>query len=333
MAIELRHLRYFLAVAEEGHITRAAERLHMSQPPLSMQIQALERDVGAVLFARTPHGVTLTEAGAAFAAEARQIIGSTERAREAALRAARGEVGHLRVGFTGSAAFNPVVATTIRNFRRAWPRVRLTLEELNTTRLTEAMAQGQLDAAFLRPGEQGISGLALHRFADEPMKVVLPERHPLASRQRIRLSALAGEPFVLFPRVVGLSLFDAVVSACQAAGFELALHQEAPQISSVVNLVAAELGVSIVPASITQMAVDGVRYLDIQGPRPMATLALATRADDTRPAVAHFIAEAQGAQAAPKRRRTQAEASRAQTGSHSPSGTAWARPKPATKRT
>ncbi|MEY4764325.1 MAG: hypothetical protein RI907_998 [Pseudomonadota bacterium] len=292
MAIELRHLRYFLAVAEEGHITRAAERLHMSQPPLSMQIQALEREVGAALFSRHAHGVTLTDAGQAFLVEARQVVGSTERACEAALRASRGETGHLRVGFTGSASFNPVVAATIRNFRRAWPRVRLTLEELNTTKLTEAMRQGSLDVAFLRPGAQGIDGLQLHRFADEPMKIVLPVGHRLASRKRVPLAALAGEPFVLFPRVVGLSLFDAVVSACRACGFEPDLHQEAPQISSVVNLVAAEMGVSIVPASIMQMAVEGVCYVDIQGPAPLATLALATRQGDDRLRVAHFVCEA-----------------------------------------
>jgi DNA-binding transcriptional LysR family regulator len=289
MNIELRHLRYFLAVAQEGHITRAAARLGMSQPPLSTQILALERHIGVPLFERTPHGVTLTEAGQAFRAEAEMLIQGTERARQAAQRAARGETGHLRVGFTGSASFHPVVATTIRNFRRQWPQVHLSLEEHNTTRLTEALLNGQIDLAYLRPGQQGIDGLRLHRFADEAMKVVLPVSHPLAGRKRIALSALAQAPFVLFPRSVGLSLYDAIVSACRAAGFEPACHQEAPQISSVVNLVAAEMGVSIVPASIMQMAVHGVCYVDILGPAPKATLALATRAQDTRATVANFL--------------------------------------------
>jgi DNA-binding transcriptional LysR family regulator len=290
MAIDLRHLRYFLAVAQEANVTRAAARLGISQPPLSQQIKELEREVGAPLFHRTPQGVVLTEAGAAFLAEAQQIVGSTERARVAALRAARGETGQLRVGFTGSAAFNPVVATMIRNFRRAWPRVRVTLEEANTTRLVEGLAQQALDLVFLRPGVGGMPGIRLQRMADEAMKVVLPASHPLAKRKRLRLSALAGEPFVLFPRAVGLSLYDSVFTACRDAGFEPQLSQEAPQISSVVNLVAAELGVSIVPASIAQMAVRGVRYVDIEGDAPVARLALAIREGDARMMVRNFMA-------------------------------------------
>ncbi|HIV70042.1 MAG TPA: LysR family transcriptional regulator [Candidatus Aquabacterium excrementipullorum] len=288
--MELRHLRYFLAVAQEANVTRAAARLGISQPPLSQQIKELEREVGASLFHRTPQGVVLTEAGVAFQAEAQQIVGSTERARAAAQRAARGETGQLRVGFTGSAAFNPVVATMIRSFRRAWPRVRLTLEEANTTRLVEGLAQQALDAVFLRPGASGLDGIRLRRFADESMKIVLPASHPLSKRRRLPLAALADEPFVLFPRAVGLSLYDAVIIACREAGFEPQLSQEAPQISSVVNLVAAELGVSIVPASIAQVAVRGVRYIDIDGPAPHARLALATRQGDERAVVRNFMA-------------------------------------------
>lgn len=290
MSIELRHLRYFLAVAQEANVTRAAARLGISQPPLSQQIKELEREVGALLFHRTPQGVVLTEAGTAFQAEAQQIVGSTERARSAALRAARGETGQLRVGFTGSAAFNPVVSTMIRNFRRAWPKVRLTLEEANTTRLVEGLAQQALDVVFLRPGLAGLEGIRLQRLADEAMKVVLPTSHPLARRRRLPLAALAGEPFVLFPRAVGLSLYDSVFNACRDAGFEPQLSQEAPQISSVVNLVAAELGVSIVPASIAQVAVKGVCYVDIDGPAPHARLALATRQGDERMVVRNFTA-------------------------------------------
>jgi DNA-binding transcriptional LysR family regulator len=289
MAIELRHLRYFLAVAQEGHVTRAAARLGISQPPLSQQIKELEREVGTPLFVRTPHGVVLTEAGLAFQAEAQDLMDGTARAREAAQRAARGETGQLRLGFTGSAAFNPVVATMVRHYRRTWPHVRLTLEEANTTRLLEGLGAHALDAAFLRPGPTGLAGLQLRRFPDEAMKVVVPVGHPLAARRRVALSALANEPFVLFPRAVGLSLYDAIWQACREAGFVPQLSQEAPQISSVVNLVAAELGVSIVPASITQMAVQGVRYIDIVGTRARAHLALATREDDIRAVVRNFM--------------------------------------------
>lgn len=292
MAIELRHLRYFLAVAEELNVTRAAARLGISQPPLSQQIKELEYLVGAPLFHRTPQGVVLTEAGVAFRAEAHQIVSHTEHAKMTALRASRGETGQLRLGFTGSAAFNPVVPTTIRAFRRASPNVRLIIEESNTTRLLEGLVRNTLDAGFIRPGVSDPVGVRLHRFADERMKVALPTSHPLAARKKIPLAALAGEPFVLFPRSAGPSLYDAMMSACRDAGFEPQVAQEAPQMSSVVNLVAAELGISIVPASIEQLAVLGVCYVDIAGSAPYARLALAVRDDHKNPAAEKLIAKA-----------------------------------------
>ena len=287
-AMELRHLRYFLAVAQERNVTRAAARIGISQPPLSQQIKELEQEIGTPLFVRTPHGVELTDAGQAFLQEAERVLGGAERARTMALRAARGEMGQLRVGFTGSAAFNPVVARTIRDFRRTHPQVLLTLEEVNTTRLLDGLSRQQLDAAFIRPGLTPIEGMALHRFPDESMKVALPSGHPLARQTTIRLAQLADEPFVLFPRTVGLSLFDEVINACRRAGFEPRIDQVAPQISSVVNLVAAELGLSVVPASICQVQVAGVHYVDIEGDAPVARLALASRETDRSAVVSHF---------------------------------------------
>ena len=286
--MELRHLRYFLAVAQDLNVTRAAARIGISQPPLSQQIKELEQEIGTRLFLRTPHGVELTEAGQAFRLEAERVLSGAERARTMALRASRGEMGQLRVGFTGSAAFNPVVARTIRAFRRQWPQVLLTLEEVNTTRLLEGLAQQKLDAAFIRPGLTPIDGMTLHRFPDETMQVVLPSSHPLADRSSVYLSELAGEPFVLFPRTVGLSLYDEVINACRHAGFEPRIDQVAPQISSVVNLVAAELGISIVPTSISQVQAAGVRYVPIAEEGPVARLALACREGDRTASVANF---------------------------------------------
>lgn len=273
--MELRHLRYFLAVAEEGNFTRAAAKLGIGQPPLSQQIRDLEREVGAALFHRVPHGAELTAAGAAFLGEAKASLAAAEKAKLAAQSANRGETGRLSLGFTASSAFNPVVSTTIRRFRARWPDVRLALTEMNTLALMQKLEGGELDATFMRPSLDDPAGIRLRRLPDEPMVIALPASHPLARRSNLPLAALADEPFILFPRLVGLSLYDDVVLACRKAGFELTVAQEAPQISSVVNLVAAELGVSIVPASISQIKLEGVAYRPIEGPPAVARLALA----------------------------------------------------------
>jgi DNA-binding transcriptional LysR family regulator len=283
--MEIRHLRYFLAVAEEGNVTRAAERLHISQPPLSQQIKDLERTLGVSLFARSQQGMTLTAAGEAFRVEAHRIVQAAEHAKRVAVRASTGETGTLRVGFTGSSAFNPVVAGALREFRRRWPEVEVQLEEANTTRLTEGMVHRKLDAAFLRPASNEMPDLQVHRFKDERMKIALPSSHPLAGLKRVALHRLAHDSFVLFPRHVGLSLHDAIIGACQAAGFEPRIGQESPQLSSVINLVAADLGVSVVPASLTQIQLKGVSYLDILGPAPVATLGLAIHRSSDNPTV------------------------------------------------
>ncbi len=286
--MELRHLRYFLAVADEGNVTRAAARLGISQPPLSQQLKELEGWLGTTLFVRSPQGMQLTAAGLAFQAEALRTLQAAEVARHAAVRAAQGHTGVLRVGFTGSAAFHPAVAGTLRDFRRQWPQVLLELTETNTTRLTEHLHQGRLDCAFLRPGASLTEALQVLRLKDEAMKVVLPVSHPLAHLRRIRLARLAQQPWVLFPRSVGLSLYDAILAACRQAGFEPQVEQTAPQMASVIHLVAAEMGVSVVTASMTQVQAPGVVYLDIVGEAPRATLGLARLPGEPAPCVANF---------------------------------------------
>jgi len=273
--MDLRHLRYFVAVAEEQNFTRAAARVGIGQPPLSQQIRDLERDLGVTLFVRRPQGAVLTDAGEAFLPEARQVLAGAERAREAALMAHRGVTGHLSLGLTSSAAFNPMVSATVRRFRRQFPSVTLRLIERNSVHLLEQMYGGDLDAAFYRPGVADPEGMRLLRLANEPMRVILPASHRLAGMRAIALGALAQEPFVMFPRDMGLSLYDNILMACRAAGFEPQVAQEAPQVSSVVNLVAADLGVSIVPASICRIRLGGVVYRRIAAPEPVATLGLA----------------------------------------------------------
>src|SRR5271168_5203314 len=220
MTVELRHIRYFLAVAEEQHFTRAAAKVGIGQPPLSQQIKDLEREVGAALFHRLAHGAELTEAGKAFLTGVKEMPLIAERASMAARRAARGETGSLRVGFTATATFNVVVPSAIRTFRRAYPEIYLTLEEANTTRLVSGLREGTLDAVFLRPGTPDTGELQLRRLSEEPMVAALPKRHSAAGRQEIDLALLKNDPFLLFPREVAPTIYDTIVDACRKVGFE-----------------------------------------------------------------------------------------------------------------
>ncbi len=288
--MELRHIRYFLAIAREGNFTRAAAGLGISQPPLSLQIKDLEQEVGALLFRRMAHGAELTPAGEAFLAVVGGMPELAERAIRHAQRAARGEIGVLRVGFTASSAFNAVVPGTLRVFRRAYPGIKLMLEEANTTRLTTGLDDGTLDIAFLRP--EGVDGrnLQLRLLSEEPMVLAIPTGHVMADEDGVDLAQLAKDPFILFPRSVGPTLYDTIINACRESGFEPHVDQFAPQISSIVNLVAAELGVSIVPASMSQIHIAGVAFREIKGKTPTARLALAYRKGSTSNPVRNFMA-------------------------------------------
>lgn len=288
--MELRHLRYFIAVAEEGNVTRAAERLGIGQPPLSQQIMALERALDVQLFHRTGHGVVPTEAGKTLLVDAKRLLNDAQEAILNAQRAGRGETGHLNLGLTASAAFHPIVRSLIRAYRSAYPGVGLTLTEDTTAQLLDLLDDGRLDLAFLRPGTRSFAGVVLQPIASEQFRAVLPVAHSLAKRRRIPLSALATESFILIPRVDSPMLHDEILTACRHAGFEPLLGQQAPQLSSVVNLVSAEFGVSIVPASVGQIQAEGAVYLDITDAKAVTQLALASREDDSSAKVNNFLA-------------------------------------------
>ncbi|HEX8606048.1 MAG TPA: LysR family transcriptional regulator [Pseudoduganella sp.] len=296
--MDLRRLRYFVAVAEEGNVTRAAERLGIGQPPLSQQILTLERELEVQVFYRTGHGVSLTEAGKALLVDARRLLNDAQQAVLNAQRAGRGETGQLHLGLTASAAFHPIVRSLIRGFRGTYPGVALTLTEGTTTQLLALLEEGRLDLALLRPGTHSFAGIALYQIASEPMKVVLPVGHPLARSRRIPLTALAGESFVLIPREDSPMLHDEILNACRQAGFEPLPGQQAPQLSSVVNLVSAEFGVSIVPASVSQIRAEGVVYVDIADAQVVTNLALASRDAGQSAKVRNFLAVAAGARSA-----------------------------------
>lgn len=278
--MELRHLRSFVAVAEERHFRRAAARLGMTQPPLSMMIQALEQEVGVLLLRRTRRSVELTEAGALFLAEARGVLDRAQRAIKVARDVEQGQAGRLEIGFTGSCAFNPFLWRLFRAFRERHRHVDLVLTEQNTLPLFDAVRAGRLDAAFLRPPVGEAEEVVVEPVLDEALVVALPRGHRLASEAALPLQALQGETILLRPRPVGTGLADAVVSACRDAGFRpLVGRQAAPQMSSILSLVAAGLGVSIVPASMRSILPSEIAYRALAGePAPRAPIALAFHA-------------------------------------------------------
>jgi DNA-binding transcriptional LysR family regulator len=292
--MELRHLRYFIAVAEEAHVTRAAERLGMQQPPLSQQIRALEREFDVQLFRRKPRGVELTDAGRALLVHARAVLAQIDHAFATTRRTARGEQGQISIGFTSSAPFHPFVPRVIRAFREAFPMVSLDLEEGGTTDLIEHVRTEKIDAAFIRTAVANREGLVLNPLLQEPMVLALPYGHALAGRantdQALPLKTLAAETFIVYRRPSGPGLYDAILAACHAAGFSPSVGQEAPRIVSTLNLVAAGLGISLVPESLQRMHLDGVVFRPIAGvARPTAPLILASRRGEASAAVRQFL--------------------------------------------
>jgi DNA-binding transcriptional LysR family regulator len=296
--MELRHLRYFVAVAEEGHITRAAERLGIQQPPLSQQIRALEAELQVQLFRRKPRGVELTQAGQALFAEAQAILRQVDHAVTAARRTARGEAGRIGLGFTSSASFHPFVPQAIRDYRETHPLVALSLEESGTGELVAALIEERLDAAFVRSPIGPAEGIAVHSVLEEAMVAALPAGHGLAAGPGTRpaaaplaLAALAAETFILYRRPLGPGLYDAIIASCQRAGYSPHIGQEAPRMLATLSLVAAGLGVTLVPESMRRLRVHGVVYRSLDPAAGLvAPLNLAHRRTESSAAARRFIA-------------------------------------------
>ena len=286
--MELRHLRYFIAVAEELHFGRAAEKLHISQPPLSMQIRALENELGVTLLNRTQRHVSLTQAGDALFAEARHILARVEQAVLTTKRAGRGEIGELAVGFISVADYN-VLPLVLREFRRAFPLVNLTLRESTTDAQFRDLLAGRIDAGFVLPpiNDRSLESVPILR---EPLIVALPEKHPLARRPgKLALEKLKDAPFILFPRPYAPGLYDDVVSCCKSAGFSPQVVQEAIQMQTIVSLVSAELGVALIPASLTNLQRTGVTYKFLKNGSPLTEIHLVWRRGDELPALRVFV--------------------------------------------
>jgi DNA-binding transcriptional LysR family regulator len=284
--MELRHLRYFVAVAEELHFRRAAEKLHISQPPLSQQIRQLEEELGVQLLERSRRRVELTVAGEAFHGRAREILDAVDDAARLARRVQRGEVGRLSVGFVGSAMYS-LLPEVLHAFRKERGDVGLRLRELTTTAQLEQLESGRIDVGFLRPQSPPRPGIAVETVTRERIVAALPESHPLAARERLALAELTGEPLVLLTRTGSPGVREVLEAATARFGGEGQLVQEAAEVQTVIGLVAGGVGFSLVPDSVRSLARRGVVYRDIVD-APSIELALAWRADDRSPVLAAF---------------------------------------------
>ena len=289
--MELRHLRYFIAVAEELNFTRAAERLHIGQPPLSQAIQVLEADVGAQLFERTKRWVRMTEAGRLFLDDARRILALAEQAADTARRAQRGEAGELRIGFTFSTPLTPLFATVINRYRQQFPAVSLTLHEMATLPQLDALLQRTLDLGFVRPTDIAPpADIALTALREDALVAVLPSALPLARKDRIAIAELKDLPFVMYPPNAGTGIYPQIFRLCRAAGFVPRIGQMAGEASTIIGLVAAGCGVSVLPASFHSIRMEGVCYRPILDAAATTQLLLARRSGERAALAEGFVA-------------------------------------------
>ena len=304
--MELRHLRYFVAVAEERSFSRAAERLGIKQPPLSTQIRQLEKEMETQLFRRLTRGVELTAAGKLFLEQTRAVLRQIEQAKIDVKRRARGETGQISVGAADACYFHPRVHLIASEFFKSYPDVVTSAEESNTATLIASLHAGKLDAAFVRSPTAEFDSLALEPVAEEDTLAALVEGHPLRGSSSISLTSFAKEKIIITPRALNTGLHDSVIAACQHAGFEPVLGREAPSIIAMIAMVADGFGASIVPQSLSRLRLDGVIYLPIRGHRPAAPIYLAYRLDERSPTVRNLVSIVRRASASVTRTKTSA---------------------------
>jgi DNA-binding transcriptional LysR family regulator len=286
--MELRHLRYFVAVAEERHFGRAADRLHIAQPPLSQQIKRLEAELGVSLFNRTTRRVELSPAGAVLLERARDILAAADLAAEDCKRAAQGEIGRLSVGFTGSTTYAilPAVATALRT---GLPGVELELHgEMLTPAQVDGLLHGSLDIGLLRPPVRSRE-LKVEVIRSEPLIAVVPSQHALADADEIAIPELEDEPFIMYASHLRSVVGDTVVEVCAEHGFAPRVGMEVTETATLISFVAAGIGVALVPASVAGMSVAGATYKPLAAPAPGVQLAVAWRPADDSPVLARAL--------------------------------------------
>jgi DNA-binding transcriptional LysR family regulator len=290
--MELRHLRYFVTVAEELHFSRAAQKLNIGQPPLSMQIRALEEELGVPLFERSQRRVFLTTAGRAFLARARQILVDADAARQEVQQIAGVNAGELRIAFTTSAPMTHLMKRVLTSYRQRYPRVTLMLSESPSERQRDALIERTLDIGLLRQADDAapVPGLAFETLMDEALVVVLHQGHALAQRARVSIADLANEAFIMHPPDVGTAVDGKIRKMCERAGFTPRVVQEARESTTIVALAASGLGVAILPAAVRCIQIEGACFMDVVERDAHTPLLLAKRRDDNSPLVQAFVA-------------------------------------------
>ncbi|MEH6474675.1 MAG: LysR family transcriptional regulator [Sneathiella sp.] len=287
---DIRQLRQFIAVAEEKHFRKAAERLNMTQPPLSHSIRKLEEELGVLLLSRTKKKVALTPVGEVFLRGAIDTVNKLSQLESDTKRAAAGMIGRLKIGFVGSAIFE-ILPLTIRNFRTAYPDVELVLDEISTVNQIVALKEGKIDAGLLRPPVPAEGLFDIEKIRTETLIAVIPENHPLAGRSSIDLSDLADDGFVIFSPDISPNLHTLVMLACREAGFTPSISQTAPQIQTQISLVSAGLGVTLVPRCAQNITYPGVLYKSLNSPGKHieTSMAIARQRDNENTLLDAFI--------------------------------------------
>jgi len=291
MNIELRQLRYFATVAEELHFGRAARRLHMTQPPLSQTIMALEEMLGAPLFERNRRGVALTAAGEALLPEARRLLEQSAGLAELVRRAATGASGRLSLAFVSSADYS-VLPPTLRAYRAEYPQVEITLKEATSDLQLDDLLEGRVDAGLLIPPlpDRARQELDYLPVLSEPLVLAAPAGLPALARARAAdLRKLAGIPLIIFPRHISPGLYDAILSVFREAGITAEVGQEAIQMQTIVSLVSAGMGIALVPQSVSNLRRPGVEYLPLVQSTPLVETGLAWRCDNASPVLRGFL--------------------------------------------
>lgn len=291
MNIELRQLRYFVAVAEENHFGRAAVRLHMTQPPLSQTIQALESSLGVALFDRTKRNIALTAAGQTLLPEAQRILQQVSDLPELAQRAASGEAGSLSLSFVSTADYN-LLPPLLREFRERYPHVRISLREATTDVQLADLMQGRIDVGLLIPPMQDRESAELHyaTVLCEPLILALPSGLKEAgSKKTLSLKSVADQPLIIFPRRIAPAFHDAILGCFHSAGLTPRIGQEAIQMQTIVGLVSAGMGIALVPESVSNLRRPGVEYRRLTGKAPKVETGLAWRRDNMSPVLSMFL--------------------------------------------